>query len=208
MANGSWTWRDNDAVARSARWLLYVHVAVSAPLGVLMWRALTTLDVSLLEAAATLAMVRMLVFLVAGIVVLRWVYVANANARALGADDLPGSPALAVAWFFIPLLHLVMPFTTIRDMWKASAGPRDWQAAPSSPVIGLWWAFWIGIQIGSAIELVITQEAKESGMSAAAALPFSLMSILCSMGAALCFAWIIGRIQEMQARGRPAAVFG
>jgi hypothetical protein len=32
---------------------------------------------------------------------------------------------------------------TIRELWKASGGGREWQRVPTWPVIGWWWAAWI-----------------------------------------------------------------
>ena len=71
--------------------------------------------------------------LAAALATLRWLYLANANAFALGAEDMMVSPGLAVAWFFIPFANLFMPYLTMRDTWKASAKPRDWQAARRPP---------------------------------------------------------------------------
>ena len=58
----------------------------------------------------------------------------------MGADGLTGSPGLSVAWFFIPIAFLFMPFVVMRDTWKASASPRDWQGQPTDPLLGFWWA--------------------------------------------------------------------
>src|SRR5262249_29946861 len=46
----------------------------------------------------------------AGIALLVWVYRANRNARALGAEGLAYSPGWSVGWFFVPLANLVMPY--------------------------------------------------------------------------------------------------
>ena len=66
-------------------------------------------------------LVRGLVQLATAIVFFIWLYRANANVRALGADDMMGSPGLGVGWFFIPLANLFMPYMTVRDIWRASA---------------------------------------------------------------------------------------
>src|SRR3546814_7630930 len=42
------------------------------------------------------------------VTVLRWTYVANANARALGATDLTVTPLMSILWYFIPLANLWM----------------------------------------------------------------------------------------------------
>ena len=85
------------------------------------------------------------------VLALRWLYLANANARALGATDLMGWPGLAVGWFFIPLANLFMPYMTLRDMWRASANPRDWQAAGAPAAILIWWVCWLAAGITATI---------------------------------------------------------
>jgi Domain of unknown function (DUF4328) len=80
--------------------------------------------------------------LAAGIALWVWLYRANRNARALGAEGMTYSPAWSVGWFFVPLANLVMPYVVFRELWKAStpgAGPR-WRQAPVSVVLGLWYA--------------------------------------------------------------------
>ena len=59
------------------------------------------------------------------ILFLIWFYRANANVRAMGADGLMGSPGLAVAWFFIPIAFLFMPY---RDGPRHLEGERDRRA--------------------------------------------------------------------------------
>jgi hypothetical protein len=38
------------------------------------------------------------------VAVLKWIYRANANARALGAKDMKFTPGWAVGWYFVPIL--------------------------------------------------------------------------------------------------------
>jgi len=89
------------------------------------------------------ALLQLLLFLVAGIVVLRWIWVATANAQAFGAEGLPCGPWLAVGSYFIPLVNLAMPFQAMRAVWKASIEPRDWEVAAAPALLGWWWFFWL-----------------------------------------------------------------
>jgi hypothetical protein len=88
------------------------------------------------------AAIYMSVALAEVIVYLVWVYCANRNAHALGADKMQYSPAWSVGCFFIPLANLVMPFLMLRELWKASSpiSRGRWQEAAVSPVLGAWWA--------------------------------------------------------------------
>jgi hypothetical protein len=83
------------------------------------------------------------VILAAGIVWLIWQHRSHANLRALGAGGLKYSPGWAVGWWFVPFANIVLPFLTMRELWKASepeAGSIDWIARRTTPILGLWWA--------------------------------------------------------------------
>jgi Domain of unknown function (DUF4328) len=63
-----------------------------------------------------------------------------------------------VGWWFIPFANIVMPYLTVRELWKASdpeAGAIEWRARGGAAIVGFWWtgrlamqALW---QIGSVI---------------------------------------------------------
>ena len=110
-----------------------------------------------------------------------------------------GSPGLAVGWFFVPLANLFMPYMTVRDMWKASANPRDWQGASASGAILLWWILWLAEQCRR--DDLLPSVAGER-LPARPGEIFSLVSNLASIPAALILAWVIGRIQAMQENSR------
>jgi hypothetical protein len=78
----------------------------------------------------------------AGIAFLVWVYRANRNARALGAEGMTYSPGWSMGWFFVPLANLVMPYRVLRELWKASTPGAGayWRHAPVSSILGVWWA--------------------------------------------------------------------
>lgn len=86
---------------------------------------------------------QLLVFVVGGFVVLRWTYVATANAQAFGAEGMAAGPGMAVASYFIPIVNLVMPFQALRDVWKASVEPRDWEVIATPALLRWWWFFWL-----------------------------------------------------------------
>jgi hypothetical protein len=88
-----------------------------------------------------------------------WQYRAHANLRALGVGELKYTPGWAVGWWLIPFANIVMPFLTMRELWKASdpeAGSIDWLGRPTTALLGLWWAgrliTQILIQIGFAFD--------------------------------------------------------
>jgi hypothetical protein len=205
MADALPSYRDAGGVAIWARWLLYGHALLALGSAVLLWMSQDDYSSSFAPVAAVVALAQLAVFLATAVAVLRWLYLANANARALGADDLMGSPAMAVGWFFVPLLNLAMPYMTVRDTWKASANPKDWQIQPAPAMIGLWWACWLLSGISGILAFRIGLEfSKEAG---GAADFLNVLSALFSIPAAFLLAWIIGRIQHMQSAAWPASVY-
>jgi len=199
VEQGGWTYSDASAAATWARRLLWADAALSgAAIALALLRGLDPWRQGPADMAIGIGQI--IVFIACAFVTLRWLYLANANARALGATDLMGSPGLAVGWFFIPLANLFMPYVTVRDMWKASADPRDWQAASASGAIVLWWVLWLAGNIAGTISLRLWLEyPKEAGDAGEI---FSLVSNLASIPAALILAWIIGNIQAMQEHAR------
>jgi len=89
-----------------------------------------------------LAIIESALGLAMGITLLMWVYRANYNARALGAEGMSYSPGWSVAYFLIPCLNLWMPFLVLKELWKASTPGRiaQWRQARVSPVLPIWWA--------------------------------------------------------------------
>ena len=100
-----------------------------------------------LDAAQGLtSMLGTLALLVTAVPFLFWLHRASGNARALGIDNLPTSPGLAVGYWFIPLMNLIMPPKVVGDLWRASATeaePETWQDAEVPSWIILWWLLFV-----------------------------------------------------------------
>jgi len=145
-----YTYREGAGLAETARWALYADSLVCA----------TAVAIALAQGpwalfygdfAAVFSLVQLVTGLGSLILFLAWFYRANANVRAMGADGLMGSPGLSVAWFFIPIAFLFMPFVVMRDTWKASASPRDWQRQPTDPLLGFWWAAMLATHLAGSL---------------------------------------------------------
>jgi hypothetical protein len=86
-----------------------------------------------------------------------WQHRAQSNLRALGAVGLRYSPGWAVGWWFIPVAFWVMPYRTVRELWKASSpggGAVDWTTQRVSPILPLWWGAWVarwGLEFASSL---------------------------------------------------------
>lgn len=79
-------------------------------------------------------------YIVSGIVSLVWIYGAARNALAMkpGMDFTAWG---AVAWFFVPIANLFMPYQTLKLMWMASGGKVLANTEPRQ--VQGWWVFTI-----------------------------------------------------------------
>lgn len=191
-----WTFRPNGSAAAWTCRLAWAQAALAA----------IALAFNLAGIAiAVLPGIQTLLFIGSGIVSLRWLYVASANARAMGATDLMGGPAMAVIWYFVPFLNLGMPYIVMRDLWRASARPRDWQGQPSPPLVMLWWASWLILYLGlsAGIQLTLEYDPDIAAFGASLLTAASVGFIVCAM----LFARIVGSVQALQDQTAPAQAF-
>lgn len=214
----TYRYRNNDGLVRWTVSLLYIYAAICAAAAVSGYLELDFLtrvktqvfmsDEALLDEATAIDDRQMVVailglasFIVTGVTSLVWVYRANVNARAMGAD-LETSPGWAVGWFFVPFAALVMPFLAMRDLWKGSASPGSWreQSVPNL-LMGAWWTFLIVGSVLAVAGLRIDLSTEElDGYILSSQL--TIASTVSDIVAAPLFATIIRGIHRMQ---RPLA---
>jgi hypothetical protein len=108
-------------------------------------------EISLAQAEASdarqrvVAILTLCIYVVLAVLVLKWIYRANFNARQLGAAGMQFTPGWSIGWYFIPIVWLWKPYQAMKEIWKASANPQsqDWQNQEASPLLGWWWFLWI-----------------------------------------------------------------
>ena len=200
----AWPFRDNRTVAQWTRWLVLAQAALAAGAAAWAFAIPPALKPGPADPLALLGMVQILLFIGGAVVAMRWLYVAGANARAMGATDMMGSPVWAIAWYVIPFANLFMPFVAMRELWRASSHPRDWQAAPAPTFLLLWWVCWLASNIAGTVAFRLEWEGYV-GMDAIATA--QMISDALFVPAALLFAHIVGRIQAMQDGQGPAQLF-
>jgi len=85
-----------------------------------------------------------IVFVVIGIIFMRWTYFTKCNAHAL-ANRLKFKPGWSVGWYFIPIFTLWKPYDALVETFRASHPDfgEDWAHAPRPGMLPLWWALWI-----------------------------------------------------------------
>lgn len=89
------------------------------------------------------ALFTILVYLATVIVFCCWIYRANRNVRALGAQGLRISPGWAVGYFFVPILNWWRPYQAMKDLWRASKNPAAWDCVKPGAILGIWWGLWL-----------------------------------------------------------------
>lgn len=89
----------------------------------------------------------LLVFIVSGFLILRWIHRANSIARQLGAQGMRFTPGWSIGYYFIPILSLWKPYQAMQEIWQASHNPKNWSAVQPSSILGLWWFFWLAKNI-------------------------------------------------------------
>jgi len=75
-----------------------------------------------------------------------WQHRSHQAARAL----VPGmdlSARWAVGCWFVPIVNYFKPFQAMRELWRASEGGPAWRRQQTWPVLGWWWATWLGFNV-------------------------------------------------------------
>ena len=141
-----YTFRPNDSLTQLAQllaalvclsqllgWLLVTGIALLKALG---WLELSAGESNSLAGVAELATwVLTGLLLCSGLVFLCWLYRAACNARALGEQGMQVSPAWAVSGFFVPIIHLFLPYQAVKEIWVNGSVDSE----PDSIWLRIWW---------------------------------------------------------------------
>lgn len=102
--------------------------------------------------AGGLLFVALLGMLAVAVLLIIWMWRAAKDLDALGRFGPSLGSGWAIGGWFVPLASLVLPCIVAVDLWKGSdatvpGGNADWKRAPTSPLVGLWWAAWVGANL-------------------------------------------------------------
>lgn len=140
----------------------------------------------------------LIVFVVSGFLILRWIHRANYNARQLGAENMKFSPGWSIGYYFIPILTLWKPYQAMKEIWKASKEPSDWVSQGISGILPLWWFLWLVSNfLGQAI-FRLSMRAEEIQELMSLNIVTQISDVL-DIPLALVFLAIVNRIHSMQA---------
>lgn len=98
------------------------------------------LAISLLQVTGIASL---LAFIASALLIMRWIYLANSNARQLGAMNMSYTPAWSVGYYFIPIFNLWKPYLAMKEIWMASQNPLDWRTSKTTFLLPLWWVIWL-----------------------------------------------------------------
>jgi hypothetical protein len=154
---------------------------------------------------AVVGIIQLAIYLVSGIWILRWIYLANRNVRELGARGMEFSPGWSVGWFFVPIMNLWKPYQAMREIWQASERPHDWQTGPAHGLLVGWWTLWlISSAVGRAsFRMSLRAEEIEELLAANRVM---LLSDFIDIPSSIVFLMVVKTIHEMQTAPRTPVV--
>ena len=138
-----------------------------------------------------------IIFIVLWILILKWIYRANYNARQLGATGMTFTPGWSIGWYFVPIINLWKPYQAMKEIWKTSSDPLNWKTQSVSSILSWWWLFWITCGIAANISFRMTMRAEEIDEFIAANIITQVSDVI-GISLNLITIAIISRVYKMQ----------
>lgn len=208
--------RNSDKLTTWVRYMLYVQIivaVVSIISGYLEYELLsdyqngvyTSQEKAIADGEASdqrqgiVGIVYLVVFVISGFLILRWIHRANYNARQLGAENMEFTPGWSIGYYFIPILTLWKPYQAMKEIWKASKSPSNWESQNTSGIVPMWWTLWlISNLLGQAI-FRFSKHAEELNELMNLNIVTQISNVL-NIPLALVLLAIVSNIQNMQKR--------
>ncbi|WP_439382819.1 DUF4328 domain-containing protein [Amycolatopsis lexingtonensis] len=100
---------------------------------------------------------------VTGIVFMRWLWLARANAEAIESARHRHSPMWVVLGWIVPIVSFWFPQMVVRDVWNASNPQRPREAGrlyptPGAALVSWWWAAFLTNQLLSTVGGRLTED--------------------------------------------------
>ena len=214
MTEQAGTFKDPTGLTKWVRWSLYLQVVIAVVAvgsGALEYQLLNDFRSGVYSSQSqavaagqasdarqsVVATIQVIVFLLSGILILRWIHRANFNARQLGAAGMEFTPGWCVGWYFVPIANLWKPYQAMKEIWKASSNPEDWKDRAVPSLLGWWWFFWVASNMLGNVSFRMTLEANELDGYIAANVVTQL-SDATWIPVCLVFLGIVGRVHDMQ----------
>jgi DNA-directed RNA polymerase subunit RPC12/RpoP len=101
--------------------------------------------------------------LVSGALILKWIYLANKNVRVLGATNMMYTPGWSIGYYFMPFTNLWKPYQAMKEIWKASLDPKNWNDQTNPAILRWWWFFWLFSSLFGNVAFRTVLKAKQIG---------------------------------------------
>lgn len=130
-----------------------------------------------------------------------WVHRTYRNLPPLGAERLSTTPAWAVAYNFIPIVHMIWPFLVMLDTFRAS-DPRhhrgtDWKLLPASRLVLGWWVLYV-VNFACAVTSALVMTFSEDLDTKCAAAWVGLLGVLSQIFLLVMQVRIVQRLTNLQ----------
>ena len=187
--------------------LISLVAAISSMLQVKLINDMTTgnFDNSTIEDQANLndlrqqlvGIIQFSLFIITGVVFLRWIYFSNSNSRSLGASGMQFTPGWSIGYYFVPFLHFYKPYIAMKEIWKTSKDPKNWEMIKTPSLFPQWWTLWIISSISANLSFRLSMRAEELNELFVSS-SVTLASDLVQIPLALIAIKLVGSIFDMQ----------
>ncbi len=140
--------------------------ALQLALGDQLGRASVRQDLGALLLVGVAGLAVLFTLLGAGVFFLIWIHRASSNLKGLGRVGMRNTPGWCVGGYFVPILNLFQPMQAMKEIWQASdpkAVQGSWFASDSTPLVGVWWGFWLLTGVISVFVLFVRGDASSEG---------------------------------------------
>ncbi|MDR1528904.1 MAG: DUF4328 domain-containing protein [Burkholderiales bacterium] len=206
--------KDPNSLTKWTKWFLYAQVAIGVVAiisSMLEYQLLSDFKNELyssqeLAVAAgeandfrqsLIGIIQLGIFIISGVLVLKWIYRANYNAHQLGAKDMDFTPSWSIGWYFIPIANLWKPYQAMKEIWKTSSNPQSWESQSVSSLLPWWWFFWIVSNMFGNASFRLTMRAEEINELMTANVVTQLSDAF-SIPLGLILIAIISKVRQMQ----------
>ncbi len=144
-----------------------------------------------------IALVQFAIITTSAVLVLMWIHRAAFNVRQLGATGLRFKPGWCVGWYFIPIANLWKPYQAMKEIWRATADPSNWQGERRSALLPWWWLFWLLYTFAGQAAMRLSLRAEEVNELLVANVVMQVSDLL-SVPVCLVFLAIMRRVLTLQ----------
>jgi hypothetical protein len=144
---------------------------------------------------------QVLIYLISGIWILRWIYVACSNARELTTRPMTFTPGWSVGWYFIPVANLWKPYQAMKEIWRVSANPSHPDSETDPGLLVAWWAFYIAASMTGNAAFRVSLRADEIDELLVANV-ITRVSDVVGIPLAVILMFVVRRVRDNQMRAR------